>query len=96
MQFQIVGTPVPLNVCAPVSVIASGGAAVTAILLPRSALAQAANGQTVVFVQKEPEVFTPRAVRVEAFDSQSVLITGGLEPGEKVVVQNAPLVNQVR
>jgi RND family efflux transporter MFP subunit len=96
MQFQIVGTPVPLNVGAPVTVIASGGAAVTAILLPRSALAQAANGQTVVFVQKEPEVFTPRAVRVEAFDSQSVLITGGLEPGEKVVVQNAPLVNQVR
>jgi orotate phosphoribosyltransferase len=47
---------------------------------------QAPNGQTVVFAQKEPEVFTPRAVRAEAFDSQSVLITGGLQPGEKVLL----------
>ena len=76
--------------------IASSGAPVTGILLPRSALAQAPNGQTVVFAQKEPEVFAPRAVRAEAFDSQSVLITGGLQPGEKVVVENAPLINQVR
>jgi RND family efflux transporter MFP subunit len=96
MQFQIVESTVPLNVGAPVTVIASGGAPVTAILLPRSALAQAPNGQTVVFVQREPEVFAPRAVRVETFDSHNVLITGGLQPGEKVVVQNAPLVNQVR
>jgi multidrug efflux pump subunit AcrA (membrane-fusion protein) len=96
MQFHIVEAPVPLNVGAPVTVIASSGGPVTGILLPRSALAQAPNGQTVVFTQKEPEVFAPRAVRAEAFDSQSVLITGGLQPGEKVVVENAPLVNQVR
>lgn len=96
MQFHIVEAPVPLNVGAPVTVIASSGAPVTGILLPRSSLAQAPNGQTVVFAQKEPEVFAPRAVRAEAFDSQSVLITGGLQPGEKVVVENAPLVNQVR
>jgi hypothetical protein len=79
-----------------VTVIASSGTPVTGIVLPRSALAQAPNGQTVVFAQKEPEIFTPRAVRTEAFDIQSVLVTGGLQPGEKVVVENAPLVNQVR
>jgi cobalt-zinc-cadmium efflux system membrane fusion protein len=96
MQFHIVEAPVPLNVGAPVTVIASSGAPVTGILLPRSALAQAPNGQTVVFTQKEPEIFAPRAVRAEAFDSQNALITGGLLPGEKVVVENAPLINQVR
>jgi cobalt-zinc-cadmium efflux system membrane fusion protein len=96
MQFHIVEAPVPLNVGAPVTVIASSGAPVTGILLPRSALAQAANGQTVVFTQKEPEIFVPRAVRAEAFDSQNALITGGLQPGERVVVENAPLINQVR
>jgi membrane fusion protein, heavy metal efflux system len=77
-------------------VIASSGAGVTGILLPRSALVQAPNGQTVVFIQKEPEIFSPKAVRAEAFDSQNALITGGLQPGEKVVVENAPLINQVR
>ena len=96
MQFHIVEAPVPLNVGAPVTVIASSGAPVTGILLPRSALAQAPNGQTVVFTQKEPEIFAPRAVRAEAFDSQNALITGGLQPGERVVVENAPLINQVR
>ena len=96
MQFHIVETPVPVNVGAPVTVIASSGAGVTGILLPRSALVQAPNGQTVVFVQKEPEIFSPKAVRAEAFDSQNALITGGLQPGEKVVVENAPLINQVR
>ena len=65
-------------------------------MLPRSALAQAPNGQTVVFSQKEPEVFVPRPVRAEPFDSQNVLVTGGIAAGEKIVVKNAPLINQVR
>lgn len=96
LQFQILETPVPLNVGAPVTVIAATGERVPGIVLPRSAVAQAPNGQTVVFSQKEPEVFLPRTVRVEPFDSQSVMITGGITPGEKIVVQNAPLINQVR
>jgi RND family efflux transporter MFP subunit len=96
LQFQILETPVPLNVGAPVTVIAATGERVTGIVLPRSAVAQAPNGQTVVFSQKEPEVFLPRTVRVEPFDSQSVIIMGGITPGERIVVQNAPLINQVR
>jgi multidrug efflux pump subunit AcrA (membrane-fusion protein) len=94
--FQIVEAHNSLNVGTPVTVIAPAGEPVTGILLPQAALAQAANGQTVVFTQKEPEIFMPRHVRTEPFDSQSVLITGGLTPGEKVVVRNASLVNQVR
>jgi hypothetical protein len=68
---------------------------VTGILLPRAALAQAPNGQTVVFTHKEPEIFAPRPVRTQPFDSETVLVTGGLSAGEKVVVRNAPLINQV-
>ena len=76
--------------------IATTGEPVTGIVLPRSALAQAPSGQTVVFSQKEPEVFVPRAVRVEPFDSENALITAGFAPGERIVVRNAPLLNQVR
>ena len=96
LQFQIVESPVSLNVGAPVTVIAATGERVTGIVLPRAALAQAPNGQTVVFSHKEPEVFVPRAVRVEPFDNESVLITAGIAAGEKIVVRNAPLLNQVR
>jgi cobalt-zinc-cadmium efflux system membrane fusion protein len=96
MQFKIVETAVPLNAGAPVTVVASSGERVTGIVLPRAALVQAPNGQTVVFSHKEPEVFVPRPVRFEAFDGENVLVTGGIAAGEKVVVRNAPLLNQVR
>ena len=80
----------------PVTVIARTGAPVSGLFVPRAALAQAPNGQTVVFEHREPEVFVPRAVRTEPFDGQTVRVTGGIEAGTKIVVRNAPLVNQVR
>jgi membrane fusion protein, heavy metal efflux system len=96
LQFEIVDTKVRLNAGSPVTVIATAGEPVTGILLPRSALAQAPSGQWVVLAHKEPEVFVPRPVRVEPFDSDTVLVVGGIAAGEKIVVQNAPLLNQVR
>ena len=85
-----------MNTGAPVTVVASTKEQVTGLVLPRSAVAQAPNGQMVVFSHKEPEVFVPRPVRVEPFDGQNVLITAGIASGERIVVQNAPLLNQVR
>jgi membrane fusion protein, heavy metal efflux system len=96
VQFKIVDTAVALNVGAPVTVVASNGEPITGIVLPRAALVQAPNGQTVVFSHKEPEVFVPRPVRFENFDGENILITAGIGAGEKVVVRNAPLLNQVR
>jgi RND family efflux transporter MFP subunit len=96
LQFLIVETQVALNAGTPVTVIAASGERATGIVLPRAALAQAPNGQTIVFSHKEPEVFVPRPVRFEAFDSENVLITAGIAAGEKIVVRNAPLLTQVR
>jgi len=96
VQFEVVESATPLSVGMPVTVIARTGAPISGLFVPSAALAQAPNGQTVVFEHKEPEVFVPRAVRIEPFDGQTVLVTGGLEPGVKVVVRGAPLVNQVR
>jgi RND family efflux transporter MFP subunit len=96
LQFRIVETDIALNVGTPVTVIAYNGEPVSGIVLPRAAIAQAPSGQTVVFAQQEPEVFLPRPVRLEALESDSVLITGGIAEGEKIVVRNAVLLNQVR
>lgn len=96
LQFRIVDVPPGLYVGTPVIVMVATGEPVSGILLPKAALAQGPNGQTVVFRQKEPEVFVPRPVRFEAFDSTHVLVSGGIEPGEKIVVHNAQLINQVR
>jgi RND family efflux transporter MFP subunit len=96
LQFQIEETPVSLNTGMPVIVTAATGERISGIVIPRAALAQAANGQLVVFAHKEPEVFVPRAVRHEDFGGDNVVITGGISPGDKIVVRNAPLLNQVR
>jgi membrane fusion protein, heavy metal efflux system len=96
LQFRIMEMPAPLDVGTPVAVVATTKAQISGIILPSSAVAQAPNGQTIVFSHKEPEVFIPRAVRAEPLDSHNVLINGGIAPGDKIVVQNAPLMNQVR
>jgi membrane fusion protein, heavy metal efflux system len=96
VHFEVLDAPASLSVGQPVSVTARAGNPVSGIVVPRAALAQAPNGQTVVFEHKEPEAFMPRAVRTEPLDSRSVLVVGGLKEGDKIVIRNAPLVNQVR
>jgi hypothetical protein len=96
LQFQILDAQPHLNAGTPVTVIATAGEPATGIVLPRAALTQAPSGQTVVFSHKGPEVFVPRPVRVEPLDSDNVLVTAGLAEGERIVVRNAPLLNQVR
>jgi hypothetical protein len=96
LQFEILQPHAPLNAGTPVTVIAFNSEGVTGIVLPRSALAQAPSGQTVVYSHKEPEIFQPRTVRVEPFDSENVLIMSGIDAGERIVVRNALLLSQVR
>lgn len=96
VQFEIAGAPRAMNIGQPVAVAIETGAPVEGIVVPRAALAQAPNGQTVVFEHKEPEIFVPRPVRTEALDSRRVRVLAGLREGDKIVTRNAPLVNQVR
>ena len=96
IQFKVSGAGRSLNVGMPVTIIARTGEPVTGLFVPRAAVTQAPNGQPVVFVHKEPEVFAPTAVRSEVFDAQSVLVSGGIKAGDQIVVENAPLINQVR
>jgi cobalt-zinc-cadmium efflux system membrane fusion protein len=97
VQFAVQGGgDAALDVGQAVKVVAEIGAPLTGIVVARAALAQAPSGQTVLFRQKEPELFEPKPVRFEPFDAERVRILAGIEPGETIVVQGAPLVNQVR
>ncbi|MGD9828367.1 MAG: efflux RND transporter periplasmic adaptor subunit [Hyphomicrobiaceae bacterium] len=96
LRFEVLDPSPALNVGAPVTITGHTGPPVTGIILPRAAIAQAPNGQMVVFLQKEPEIFEPRAIRFEPFGTGSVLVAAGLEHGDKIVIEGAPLVNQVR
>jgi cobalt-zinc-cadmium efflux system membrane fusion protein len=96
ISFEVLDPSPALNVGTPVTIVGRAGAPVTGIIIPRSAIAQAPNGQMVVFRHKDPETFEPKAIRFEPFDSATVLVLAGVERGDKIVVQGAQLINQVR
>ncbi|WP_296706157.1 HlyD family efflux transporter periplasmic adaptor subunit [Rhodoblastus sp.] len=68
----------------------------TGLAVPRSSVVRRGDGQSVVFEHIRAEVFAARDVRVEPLDSENVLVVAGIEPGKRIVVQGAQLLDQVR
>ena len=79
-----------------VKVILQSGYAVEGIVLPSSAVVRGANGLPQVWSKAAPERFKPLPVRTMALDGERVLVTAGLGAGDRVVVDGAELINQVR
>ncbi|HWU84506.1 MAG TPA: efflux RND transporter periplasmic adaptor subunit, partial [Rhodocyclaceae bacterium] len=66
------------------------------VLVPAVALMKNPVNQSVVWVKTAPERFEPHVVEFAPLDGSHVLVTSGLAGGERVVVQAAALLNQVR
>jgi RND family efflux transporter MFP subunit len=96
MQFRVDAPTNDLAIGSPVKVLIETGEAVTGIIVPRGAIASAPNGQLVAFKRLEPERYIPVAVRIEDLDGQRVRVTAGVKAGDQIVVEGAPLVNQIR
>ena len=79
-----------------VTVVAETELAATGISAPRDAVIRGANGEDIVYVHTDPEVFEPRAVRTEPLDATRVLIVAGVASGDRLVTQGAELLNQLR
>jgi membrane fusion protein, heavy metal efflux system len=101
LHFEISSPPQLLNgasldVGTPVTVHVQSGEPITAIVLPRAAVVRSANGEDVVWRHTEPERFVPTPVRISSFDGARVLVQAGLNAGQRIVVQSAELISQVR
>jgi RND family efflux transporter MFP subunit len=66
------------------------------IALPRSSVTRSASGQDSVYEHVSAERFEQRRVRIEPLDGQRVLVAEGLEPGRRIVVQGAELIDHIR
>jgi hypothetical protein len=86
----------PLAVGQPVKVIVQTTRRVDGVPVPAASLARNPANETVVWVHTAPERFVPRPVRFAELDGATVSVLAGLEGGERVVVEGASLVNQVR
>lgn len=96
LQFAIETDGSEVALGQPVTVIARTGARTKGMLMHRGALVRGPAGETVVWEQVEPERFVLRQVGSEPFDGERVLLTGGVKPGDRIVVHGAELLSQVR
>ncbi|RVT83606.1 efflux RND transporter periplasmic adaptor subunit [Inhella crocodyli] len=80
----------------PVRVVLQTRSTVTGHAVPAQALMKNAANQTIVWVKQAPERFVPKVVLTQPLDGARVAVTQGLSDGDRVVVQGATLLNQVR
>lgn len=86
----------PLAVGQPVTVVVQTQTQVEGVPVPNAAVVKNPSNQDIVWVHTAAEVFEPRPVRWSSLDGSTVSVLDGLKAGDRVVVQGAPLVNQVR
>ena len=77
-------------------VLAQTRARQSAVAVPAAAVVRNTANEAVVWVHPSPERFVSHKVRVVPLDGQSVAVSSGLSGGERVVVQGAAALAQVR
>jgi membrane fusion protein, heavy metal efflux system len=96
VNFRVDNPPPDAPIGISVLVTLRTARAVQGIVLPADAVVRSAEGPPVVFEHATAERFIPRQVRVQPLDGTRVVVTAGLEAGQRVVVQGAALIAQVR
>lgn len=85
-----------LAVGQPLKVFVQSRSTVQGIAIPAAALMKNPANQSIVWVKTAPERFTPRVVTAEPLDGIHMAVTAGLQPGDRVAVRAASLINQIR
>ena len=96
LLFRIVSTNSMVAVGQPVRVIVRTAHEVKGAAVPRAALTRVGAGETAVWVHAGAERFVVRRVRHQSLDAGNVAIVDGLHEGDRVVVEGANLLSQVR
>ncbi|WP_249661153.1 HlyD family efflux transporter periplasmic adaptor subunit [Variovorax sp. PCZ-1] len=97
LQFRTTGvTALPLAVGQPVKVIVQTKSQTQGFVVPNAAVVKNPSNQDIVWVHTGEEQFAARTVRWQALDGGRVTVVDGLKADERVVMQGAALLNQVR
>lgn len=86
----------PMALGQSVKVVAQRRSTVSGMPLPASALTRNAANETVAWVHSSAERFTPRLVVVQPLDAARVAVVNGLAAGDRVVVDGAEVLAQIR
>ncbi|HSV81655.1 MAG TPA: efflux RND transporter periplasmic adaptor subunit, partial [Ramlibacter sp.] len=80
----------------PVTVVAQLRDQIKGVVLPAQAIVRNAANEPVVWIKSGAERFIPQPVQYRPLDGQTVVVTQGLAPDNRVVVQGASLIAQIR
>lgn len=90
------GTALPLAVGQPVTVVAALQEQVKGFVLPAQAVVRNSANEPVVWIKSGAERYLPQPVQYRSLDAATVVVTQGLGADNRVVVQGAPLIAQIR
>jgi hypothetical protein len=96
LHFAIEGDASGLRPGQFVTVLTQNAEPVKGLAVPRTAVVRASNGQELIYEHVFAERFAPRPVRTAPLDGERVLIDSGIEPGKRIVIQGAELLDHVR
>ena len=86
----------PLAVGQPVTLVAALKERRKGIVLPTSAVVRSPANEPIVWIKTGAERFMPQPVQVQPLDAVTVLVTQGLAADNRVLVQGASLIAQIR
>ena len=86
----------PLAVGQPVGVIVTLNTRVKGYVLPAEAVVRNPANEPIVWIKSGAERYIPQPVQYRPLDSGTVVVTQGLGDANRVVVQGAPLISQIR
>lgn len=95
-QAEKTGAALPLAIGQPVTVIATSSERIKGMVLPAQALVRNSSNEPVVWIKVGAERYLPQRVTMRALDAERVVVTQGLGADNRVVVQGAPLLAQIR
>lgn len=96
VHYRVTQPSAKLRIGERLTVYAATASVTKGISAPRDAVIRGTNGENIVFVHMGPEIFEPRAVRIEPLDGSRVIIVAGIAAGDRMVTQGAELLNQLR
>lgn len=90
------GSALPLAIGQPVTLIVALNERTRGFVLPAQAVVRNPANEPVVWIKSGAERFIPQPVQFRALDAHTVVVTQGLGADNRVVVQGAPLIAQIR
>jgi len=89
-------TALPLAIGQPVTVVAQSKERIKGVVLPAQAVVRNPSNEPIVWIKSGAERFIPQPVQFRPLDASTVVVTQGLSADNRVVVQGAPLIAQIR